>query len=173
MKIHEYQAKELFRKNGVAVPDGAVAFTVEEAKGGCRQTGRIPGGGESPDPCRRPRSGRRCQGRQDPRRIRRFCQQHSGDEPGHQTDGTRGQTGQETAHRAGSEHRQGALPEHPAGPRHGQDDHHGQRSRRHGHRRCGRKDPEKIIKVYVDPNVGIQGYHCGRRRSGSTCPRRV
>jgi hypothetical protein len=32
MKIHEYQAKELFRKNGVAVPDGAVAFTVEEAK---------------------------------------------------------------------------------------------------------------------------------------------
>mgnify|MGYP000160952201 CR=1 FL=1 len=32
MKIHEYQAKELFRRNGVAVPDGQVAFTVEEAK---------------------------------------------------------------------------------------------------------------------------------------------
>ncbi len=31
MKIHEYQAKELFRKNGVAVPDGAVAFSVDEA----------------------------------------------------------------------------------------------------------------------------------------------
>jgi succinyl-CoA synthetase beta subunit len=29
MKIHEYQAKELFGKNGVAVPQGAVAFTVD------------------------------------------------------------------------------------------------------------------------------------------------
>ena len=31
MKIHEYQAKELFRKYDVPVPDGEVAFTVEEA----------------------------------------------------------------------------------------------------------------------------------------------
>ncbi len=32
MKIHEYQGKELFRKYGVMVPQGAVAFTPEEAK---------------------------------------------------------------------------------------------------------------------------------------------
>jgi succinyl-CoA synthetase beta subunit len=32
MKIHEYQGKELFRKYGVAVPKGAVAFTPEEAR---------------------------------------------------------------------------------------------------------------------------------------------
>ncbi len=31
MKIHEYQAKEIFRKYGVPVPDGKVAFTVDEA----------------------------------------------------------------------------------------------------------------------------------------------
>jgi succinyl-CoA synthetase beta subunit len=31
MKIHEYQAKELFRTFGVPVPDGNVAFSVEEA----------------------------------------------------------------------------------------------------------------------------------------------
>ena len=31
MKIHEYQAKELFRQFGVPVPDGGVAFTVDEA----------------------------------------------------------------------------------------------------------------------------------------------
>lgn len=31
MKIHEYQAKEIFRKYGVPVPDGLVAKTVEEA----------------------------------------------------------------------------------------------------------------------------------------------
>ncbi|MEB3287348.1 MAG: ADP-forming succinate--CoA ligase subunit beta [Vampirovibrionales bacterium] len=31
MKIHEYQAKELFRKYDIPVPDGAVAFTPDEA----------------------------------------------------------------------------------------------------------------------------------------------
>lgn len=31
MKIHEYQAKELFKKYGVPVPRGSVAFTVPEA----------------------------------------------------------------------------------------------------------------------------------------------
>jgi succinyl-CoA synthetase beta subunit len=31
LNIHEYQAKELFRKEGIAVPNGKVAFTVDEA----------------------------------------------------------------------------------------------------------------------------------------------
>lgn len=31
MNIHEYQGKELLRKYGVSVPDGKVAFTVDEA----------------------------------------------------------------------------------------------------------------------------------------------
>ena len=31
MKIHEYQAKELFRKYGVPVPEGRVAFSAGEA----------------------------------------------------------------------------------------------------------------------------------------------
>ena len=31
MNIHEYQAKELLSKNGVNVPKGKVAFTVDEA----------------------------------------------------------------------------------------------------------------------------------------------
>ena len=32
MKIHEYQAKELFRKFGVPVPNGKLAKTPEEAR---------------------------------------------------------------------------------------------------------------------------------------------
>ena len=32
MKIHEYQAKQLFRKYNIPVPDGDVAFSIEEAK---------------------------------------------------------------------------------------------------------------------------------------------
>ncbi|OQX86756.1 succinate--CoA ligase subunit beta [candidate division KSB1 bacterium 4484_87] len=41
MKIHEYQAKEILRKFKVAVPDGQVAFTPEEA----RQVAEELGGG--------------------------------------------------------------------------------------------------------------------------------
>jgi succinyl-CoA synthetase beta subunit len=42
MKIHEYQAKELFRRHGVAVPEGAVAFSLEEA-GGRAAASKWPG----------------------------------------------------------------------------------------------------------------------------------
>jgi succinyl-CoA synthetase beta subunit len=42
MKIHEYQAKELFRKHGVAVPDGGVAFSVDEAKAVADKLGQYP-----------------------------------------------------------------------------------------------------------------------------------
>ncbi|MBM4345581.1 MAG: ADP-forming succinate--CoA ligase subunit beta [Deltaproteobacteria bacterium] len=40
MKIHEYQAKDLMRRYGVAVPEGHVAFTVAEAKEAAR---KLPG----------------------------------------------------------------------------------------------------------------------------------
>jgi succinyl-CoA synthetase beta subunit len=42
MKIHEYQAKELFRKHNVPVPEGSVAFTVDEAKGVAEKLGSYP-----------------------------------------------------------------------------------------------------------------------------------
>ena len=53
MNIHEYQAKELLSKNGVNVPKGKVAFTVDEAlniakelnSGGCVVKAQIHAGG--------------------------------------------------------------------------------------------------------------------------------
>jgi succinyl-CoA synthetase beta subunit len=42
MKIHEYQAKELFKKYGIPVPAGAVAFTVDEALNAARQLATEP-----------------------------------------------------------------------------------------------------------------------------------
>lgn len=42
MKIHEYQAKELFRRHGVAVPEGAVAFSLEEARAVASRLGVFP-----------------------------------------------------------------------------------------------------------------------------------
>ncbi len=42
MKIHEYQAKDLFRNQGVAVPSGQVAFSVEEAVAAADDLGAFP-----------------------------------------------------------------------------------------------------------------------------------
>jgi succinyl-CoA synthetase beta subunit len=39
MKIHEYQAKEILKKFGVAVPNGRVAFTVDEAVSVAKELG--------------------------------------------------------------------------------------------------------------------------------------
>ena len=39
MKIHEYQAKELFKKYGVPIPDGGVAFSVEESVNQAKELG--------------------------------------------------------------------------------------------------------------------------------------
>jgi succinyl-CoA synthetase beta subunit len=42
MKIHEYQAKQLFQKYGVPIPRGKAAFTVEEAKAIGAELGTFP-----------------------------------------------------------------------------------------------------------------------------------
>ncbi len=42
MKIHEYQAKALFRKYDVPVPDGNVAFSLDEAKTAAEKLGDFP-----------------------------------------------------------------------------------------------------------------------------------
>ncbi len=55
MNIHEYQAKELLKRYGVAVLDGHVAWTPDEAVGGGRKAARPGLRGEVADPCRRPR----------------------------------------------------------------------------------------------------------------------
>ena len=42
MKIHEYQAKELFRKFNIPVPKGSVAFSPLEAEAAAREIGTLP-----------------------------------------------------------------------------------------------------------------------------------
>jgi len=42
MKIHEYQAKELFRKYNIPVPEGSVAFTPDEAVASAEKLGGYP-----------------------------------------------------------------------------------------------------------------------------------
>ncbi|NPB06670.1 MAG: ADP-forming succinate--CoA ligase subunit beta [Aquificae bacterium] len=42
MKLHEHQAKEIFAKYGIPVPEGKVAFTVKEAKEVAEELGEFP-----------------------------------------------------------------------------------------------------------------------------------
>ena len=42
MKIHEYQAKELFKKYGVPIPRGEVAFSTDEACSAAETLGGYP-----------------------------------------------------------------------------------------------------------------------------------
>jgi len=42
MRIHEYQAKELFKKYNISVPNGGVAFDPDEARDIARKIGRFP-----------------------------------------------------------------------------------------------------------------------------------
>ena len=42
MKIHEYQAKELFRKYNIPVPSGGVAYSSDEAIQLAKELGRFP-----------------------------------------------------------------------------------------------------------------------------------
>jgi succinyl-CoA synthetase beta subunit len=42
MKIHEYQAKELFKKYKISIPDGGIALTPDEAKKIACKIGSLP-----------------------------------------------------------------------------------------------------------------------------------
>ncbi len=42
MKIHEYQAKELFKKFDIPIPNGQVAFSLDEAKAAAEKLGQFP-----------------------------------------------------------------------------------------------------------------------------------
>jgi succinyl-CoA synthetase beta subunit len=42
MKIHEYQAKELFKKYKISIPDGGIALTPDEAKKNANKIGSFP-----------------------------------------------------------------------------------------------------------------------------------
>ena len=42
MKIHEYQAKELFNKYSIPVPQGGIAFSTDEALAAAEKLGAYP-----------------------------------------------------------------------------------------------------------------------------------
>jgi succinyl-CoA synthetase beta subunit len=160
MKIHEYQAKELFKKYGIPVPEGAVAHTAEETRAVAASLGGFPvvvkaqihAGGR---------------GKGGGVRLARSLEEaeaHAGDIIGmnlvtHQT-GPGGRRVKKVLVEQGLDIARelylSLIPDRStakvvimASEAGGMDI-----------EAVAAQTPEKIIKVFVDPLIGIQAYHC-------------
>ena len=171
MKIHEYQAKELFRKNGVAVPDGSVAFTVDEAKAVAAKLGAYPvvvkaqihAGGRG--------LGGGVKVAKTPEEFDTYANSILGMNLVTKQTGPGGKRVKKLLIEQGlniaKELYLSILPDRAtakmiimASEAGGMDIED-----------VAAKTPEKIIKVYVDPNVGIQGYHLRQAAFGLNMPK--
>jgi succinyl-CoA synthetase beta subunit len=170
MKIHEYQAKELYRKYSVPVPEGAVAFTPDEAKAVAQTLGGYPvvvkaqihAGGRGKG------GGVKLAGSLD--EVETLAKEIIGmNLVTHQT-GPEGQkVGKvlvEQGLKIAKELYLSILPDRAtatnvimASEAGGMDI-----------EAVAAQTPEKIIKVHVDPLLGIQGYHCRRVAFGLNMP---
>jgi succinyl-CoA synthetase beta subunit len=170
MKIHEYQAKELFRKSGVAVPDGSVAFTVDEAKGVAAKLGAYPvvvkaqihAGGRG--------LGGGVKVAKNEQEFEEYANSILGMNLVTKQTGPGGKLVKKLLIEQGlniaKELYLSILPDRAtakmiimASEAGGMDIED-----------VAEKTPEKIIKVYVDPNVGIQGYHLRAASFGLNMP---
>jgi succinyl-CoA synthetase beta subunit len=171
MKIHEYQAKELFRKNGVAVPDGAVAFTVDEAKAVAGELGTYPvvvkaqihAGGRG--------LGGGVKVAQDAQEFETYAKTILGMNLVTKQTGPEGKQVKKLLIEQGlniaKELYLSILPDRAtakmvimASEAGGMDIED-----------VAEKTPEKIVKVYVDPNLGIRGYHLTNAAYGLNLPK--
>ena len=161
MKIHEYQAKDILERYGVAVPKGEVANTLEEALDVAKkalQRGRQGCSGQSADPCRRAGQGRRRESRQDPQQAEEYSKKILGMQlVTHQT-GPQGQKVQrllieETAPIA----RELYLGSCSTGPPRSWSSWHPRRAAWRL-RKSPPRIPTAIFKAYIDPAVGFQPY---------------
>jgi succinyl-CoA synthetase beta subunit len=170
MKIHEYQAKELYRQYGVPVPEGAVAFTPDEAKAVARTLGGYPvvvkaqihAGGRGKG------GGVKLAGSLD--EVERLSKEIIGMNLVTQQTGPAGQkVGKvlvEQGLKIAKELYLSILPDRAtatnvimASEAGGMDI-----------EAVAAQTPEKIIKVHVHPLLGIQGYHCRKVAFGLNIP---
>ena len=149
MKIHEYQAKQLLREAGVAMPQQHRRH--HRRRSGRRvQAARRPARrGEGPDPRRRPRQGhdqrqsaaaRRAARQEPPTKPQTVAGNLLGKKLVTIQTGPEGQDRQPRARRSRLRHRPRAVPGHRRRPRRGHAGADGLERRRHEHRRGRRED---------------------------------
>ena len=171
MKIHEYQAKELFRKYDVPVPEGKVAFSVEEAGENAETLGGYPvvvkaqihAGGRGKGGGVKLASSREEVLKLADDILGMTLVTHQTGPEGKEVKKLLVEAGQKIA----SELYLSMLVDRGtakivimASQEGGMDI-----------EEVAAKTPEKIIKVYVDPLIGIQGYHLNELAFGLTIPK--
>ena len=140
MNIHEYQAKSLMSRYGVAVPRGAVAYTAEEAESAARNLGgsvwavkaQIHAGGRG--------KGGGIKIAKSPDEVRDLAKKMIGMTLVTKQTGPAGREVKRIYVEVRLRYRPRALSEPAGGPGHGAGDPDGLHRGRHGHRR-GRRQP--------------------------------
>ena len=154
MNIHEYQAKELLRKEGVPIPPGEVAKSAAEAESIARKFGgtvvvkaQVHAGG-------RGKAGgvKLAKSPEETREI-------AGEDPRHADQGTHGRAG---ARDSGRRHRDRSVRRHHPRPRDEEAGVHGEPGGRHRHRGGRGQTPDKILKLPIDTRYGLQPYQASR-----------
>ena len=151
MKIHEYQAKEILRRHGVAVPRGLLASSPEEAEAAASQLGgttvvkaQIHAGGRG--------KGGGVKLAHTPAEAKRSRPGHAGHDARDAPDRALGTAGAEGLRRGGLPHRAGALPGPHPRPGRGPVGPHGLHRGRRGHRGGGGKgSPRRSCASAIDP----------------------
>lgn len=170
MKIHEYQAKELFRKFDVPVPEGSPAFTVDEAVDTAGKLGGFPvvvkaqihAGGRG--------KGGGVKIAKDINEARDYAEQILGmNLVTHQT-GPEGKVVKKLLVEQGlniaKELYLSILPDRASAKNVIMASEAGGMNIEE----VAEQTPEKIIKVYIDPLLGIQGYHLRQAAFGLNIP---
>ena len=161
MKIHEYQAKQIFARYGVPIPKGVPCVHRGRGRGGrqeARDRDRQPGRRrQGADPRRRPRQGRAASRspREAPTEARAHRREDARHAARHAPDRPRRAEGAAPLRRAGARHRARALPRRGRRPRPPPHRRSWPRPRAAWRsRRSPHKTPEKIVTVHVDPVRG-------------------
>jgi SOS response regulatory protein OraA/RecX len=155
MKIHEYQAKELLRAHGVPVPRGYPAFNVREAQEAAQKLGGRSGWSR---PRSTPAAAARAAASSSRARWAR-SRQTAGQILGmqlktHQT-GPEGQKVRRLLHRRRRRHQEGVLRRRAHRPRHAEGGLMASSEGGMDIEEVAHSTPEKILKVFVDPLVGL------------------
>ena len=162
MKIHEYQAKAILKKYGVAVPRGEMAD--DARRGGSRGRGSLFDAGATGVVVKAQiHAGGR--GKGGGVKIAKSVDE-AGELAGkmlgmtlitHQT-GPEGKVVRRSADRRDSAHREGALPRHPGGSREGKPGFMASAAGGMEIEQVAAENPHAILKEYIDPGMGLEAF---------------
>ena len=163
MKIHEYQAKEIFARYGVPIPRGHAARTVDEAEAAAEEArhgdgspvvvvkAQIHAGG-------RGKGGGVKVAKGGAAEARELAAEDAGHAARHPPDRPRRAEGAAPLRRARARHRARALPRRGRSTATGGASRSWPRPKAASRsRRWPQETPEKIVTVHVDPAVGLAG----------------